>query len=85
MTSSGDLAVEPVIESGDTKAPQFADVHAADLAVSGQALQGLGMNLEQGGSFIRVKLDVFRALSTDFRALSTEELELSLAPGERVA
>jgi len=34
---------------------KFTNCHAADLAVSGQALQRFGMDFEQSGSLVRVK------------------------------
>jgi hypothetical protein len=49
------IAVEPCIEVGDTKTPQFSYLRSADIAASRELLQGFVMNFQQFRSLLAVQ------------------------------
>ena len=55
LLPAGLLRVDPLIDSGSPKPPQFAYLNTCDLASKHHALKGAGMYVEHGRSLVAVK------------------------------
>jgi hypothetical protein len=53
--STCQLCTDPPFDIGTPKAPELADLHAANLAVSCHALQRLGVNPQDRGGLIAIQ------------------------------
>ena len=54
-TLSAGLPVDPLLYRRQSKTPELADVNAVNLALTRKSLKGLGMNLNDSRSLLRVE------------------------------